>query len=90
MSVKQVLALVVLILCVTLSAVRVASDAHHVRLMNQQIDTLQEVRLALQVQRGQLLIERSALITPARIEHRAVEELKMRVPEVAEIQVIRP
>jgi cell division protein FtsL len=58
--------------------------------MNERLHQLQELRLALEIQRGQLLIERSSLVTPARIEERAVAELGMRVPEVEEIQVIRP
>jgi len=42
------------------------------------------------VTRGQLLIERSSLVTPARVERRAKQELEMFVPEVNEIRVVKP
>ena len=90
MNTRSVVTVLSLLALIALSSLRVASDAHELRLMNERLHQLQELRPALEIQRGQLLIERSSLVTPARIEERAVAELGMRVPEVEEIQVIRP
>ncbi len=70
------------------SAIIVLINAHETRQMYKRIYELQQEQQALHVMRGQLLIERSSLATPARVERRAHEELLMFVPDVADIRVI--
>ena len=59
-----------------------------VRRQTQQLAELDHHRQQLQVETGQLLLERSALAAYARVEQLATEQLDMRVPSGHDIVVV--
>jgi len=81
---------VLLVVLTVGSAIAVLVNAYEARSMNKKIYELEREQQELVVTRGQLLIERSSLVTPARVESRAKRELEMFVPEVNEIRVVKP
>lgn len=55
-----------------------------------QLQQLEQEENQLQTEWGQLLLEEGAWSTPARIEQIATERLGMRIPDVNDVEVIRP
>lgn len=80
---------VLLLLCLG-SALAVIATSHLVRDQYAQLQQLQTEQQQLQTEWGQLLLEESTWAAPARIERLAGERLEMRLPEIEEIEVIRP
>lgn len=79
----------ILWLSVVVSGIAVVFVTFDVRRHTQEMDTLNHQAQELQVETGQLLLERSALAAYARVEKLATEELKMRVPNGHEVVVVR-
>ncbi|KAA0014261.1 cell division protein FtsL [Billgrantia pellis] len=86
----RLLLIVGLVLACLLSAIAVIATSHQTRAQYARLQQLERERDQLQTEWGQLLLEESAWSSPARIERLAVERLEMRLPEVDEVEVIRP
>lgn len=80
----------VLVLACLASAMAAITVSHFTREQYAQLQQLERERDQLQTEWGQLLLEESAWSSPARIERLAVERLEMRLPDVDEVEVIRP
>lgn len=80
---------VLLLLCLG-SALAVIATSHLVRNQYAQLQQLQTEHQQLQTEWGQLLLEESAWAAPARIERLAAERLEMRLPDIEEVEVVRP
>ena len=63
---------------------------HDSRVLFMALQTLEQERDDLDREWQQLLLEQSVWAQPARIEQVAREQLQMRIPSPADIQVIRP
>ncbi|MBP5981022.1 MAG: cell division protein FtsL [Halomonas sp.] len=76
-------------LCI-ISALATVAITHMTRVQFAQLQHLQQEKNQLQTEWGQLLLEEGAWSTPARIEQIATERLDMRIPDVHDVEVIRP
>jgi len=72
------------------SALWVITTSHQTRDQYARLQQLEREQQQLQTEWGQLLLEESAWSSPARIERLAQERLEMRLPDIAEVEVIRP
>lgn len=82
------LLLLVLFIAVLLSAIAVSSTAHWNRqLLNSLYSELTE-RDKAQAEWGRLVLEQSTWTAHNRIETLASEQLKMRIPEAAEVRLV--
>lgn len=79
-----------LVVVCLVSALAVITASHLTRDQYAQLQQLEREENQLQTEWGQLLLEESAWSSPARIEQLAVERLEMRLPDVDEVEVIRP
>jgi cell division protein FtsL len=70
------------------SAIAVVYTTYRIRHFTQAGAHLAQLQHAFQVENGQLLLEKSALATYARIEKLATHDLNMRVPTGHEIVVV--
>lgn len=85
------LLLVAVLLAVCLgSALAVITTSHLTREQYADLQRLESEHQQLQTEWGQLLLEDSAWSSPARVEGLAAERLEMRLPDVADVEVIRP
>lgn len=92
-SMRPTLLLVVnisLVAVCLVSALAVITASHLTRDQYAQLQQLEREENQLQTEWGQLLLEEGAWSSPARIERLAVERLEMRLPDVDEVEVIRP
>ncbi|WP_444677300.1 cell division protein FtsL [Halomonas sp. E19] len=86
----RLLLVVTLVLACLASAMAVINTSHLTREQYARLQQLERERDQLQTEWGQLLLEESAWSSPARIERLATERLEMRLPDVNEVEVIRP
>ena len=86
----RLLVVAALVLASLASATAVVGTSHLTREQYARLQQLERERDQLQTEWGQLLLEESAWSSPARIERLAVERLEMRLPDVDEVEVIRP
>lgn len=86
---RLVVVLVLLAACLA-SALAVITASHQTREQYGRLQQLEREQQQLQTEWGQLLLEESAWSSPARIERLAMERLEMRLPDVDEVEVIRP
>ncbi|SDJ90251.1 cell division protein FtsL [Billgrantia gudaonensis] len=85
------LALVALLAVACLaSAMASISASHLTREQYARLQQLERERDQLQTEWGRLLLEESTWSSPARIERLASERLDMRLPDVTDVEVIRP
>jgi cell division protein FtsL len=84
-----VLNLSLLAACV-FSAVSVIETSHQCRVMYASLQGLQLAQWDMQEQWGRLLLEQSTWASYHRVEQLARRELGMRLPVVAELQVVLP
>jgi cell division protein FtsL len=77
------------VLCMA-SGLSVVFTTHMTRVQFAQLQQLEQEENQLQTVWGQLLLEEGAWSTPARIEQIATERLGMRIPNVHDVEVIRP
>jgi cell division protein FtsL len=82
----QLLTMLALLLVSGLSVVYLT---HRDRSLFNELQQLRDTANELDVQWGQLLIERSSLGLGGRVEQRALEDLDMRVPAIEEIIMVR-
>lgn len=82
-----VIALVAACLATAMAAI---TTSHLTREQYARLQQLERERDQLQTEWGRLLLEESAWSSPARIERLAVERLEMRLPDVTDVEVIRP
>jgi cell division protein FtsL len=78
----------ILWLCVLVSAIAVVYVTFDVRRYTQELAQTSKKTQNLQIETGQLLLEKSALAAYARVERIATEQLNMRVPTGHEIVVV--
>ncbi|WFM72626.1 cell division protein FtsL [Halomonas sp. CKK8] len=91
LGVSPQLLLVALLLAACLgSALAVITTSHLTRDQYARLQQLEREQQQLQTEWGQLLLEESAWSSPARIERLARERLEMRLPDIDEVEVIRP
>lgn len=86
----RLLVVAVLLLACLGSALAVITASHQTREQYVRLQQLEREQNQLQTEWGQLLLEESAWSSPARIEQLAMERLEMRLPDVDEVEVIRP
>lgn len=85
----RVLVCLLVLVCLG-SAWAVIFATHLTREQYGRLQQLQREESQLQTEWGQLLLEESAWSSPARIERLALERLEMRLPDIDEVEVIRP
>ncbi|MES3007805.1 MAG: cell division protein FtsL [Pseudomonadota bacterium] len=78
-----------LLLMLLATGVSVVYTTFKNRYLLNELQQLKNQRNELQVQWGQLLIEQSTFSLEARVERKAIDELQMKVPEFAEIVMVR-
>lgn len=88
---SRALVLLTLLLAACLaSAIGVITTSHLTRDQYARLQELEREQQQLQTEWGQLLLEESAWASPARIERLAQQRLEMRLPDIDEVEVIRP
>ena len=80
---------VLLLLTLLVTGVSVVYATFKNRYLLNELQQLRNQRNELQVQWGQLLIEQSTFSLEARVERKAIDELQMKVPEFAQIVMVR-
>lgn len=68
----------------------IVATTHMTRVQFAQLQHLEQEENQLQTEWGQLLLEEGAWSTPARVEQIATQRLDMRIPDVNDVEVIRP
>lgn len=86
---KRYWLVLLLVLCLLLSAHFLIQITHQSRNQHVRLQTLEGERDALQVEWGRLLLEESALVSPVRLEQLARQKLELRLPEDASLQIKR-
>lgn len=79
-----------LVAAVIFTAVSVVETSHHCRAMYTHLQDLQLAQWDMQEQWGRLLLEQSTWAAHHRVERLARKELGMRLPDVADLQVVLP
>ena len=82
--------MIVLFFACLLTGLAVVTTTHMTRAQCAELQRLEQEENQLQTEWGQLLLEEGAWATPARIEQIATERLEMRIPDVNDVEVIRP
>lgn len=72
------------------SGLAVVVTTHQTRVAFAELQRLEQEKNQLHTEWGQLLLEEGAWSTPARVERIATERLNMRIPNVHDVEVIRP
>lgn len=85
-SMGLILSLVMLLL---FSGLAVIYTTNAYRLTFNQVQQAEQARHALELQRGQLLLEQASLATPARVAELAQEKLEMQLPDAQQSFVLR-
>lgn len=78
----------VLVLGIVGSALFIVRDAHLIRMGNIELNVLYQEEIRYLEQHGRLLLERSTLLSPYRLELMAAHELDMRIPTPEDIEVL--
>lgn len=84
------LAVGVLLLAGLFSGLAVVAVTHQTRTEYARLQVLEQEQNQLNTEWGRLLLEDGAWSTPARIEQIATERLRMRIPDVHDVEVIAP
>lgn len=79
--------LLALLLAFFVTAHLLVQIAHQTRIQQVQLQRLEAERDALQVEWGRLLLEESALVSPARMEQLAQQLLELHLPEPGELEI---
>lgn len=72
------------------SALSVVYVTHKARVSTHELELLRHEEADLNVESGQLLLEKSSLATFVRVERLAVEKLGMRVPKTEQVMIVKP
>ncbi|HCJ31053.1 MAG TPA: cell division protein FtsL [Pseudomonas sp.] len=84
------LLMLVLFIAVLLSAIAVAYSAHWNRQLLNELYGQLSVRDKAQAEWGRLILEQSTWTAHSRIETLATEQLKMHIPEAADVRLVAP
>jgi len=84
------MALITLALLVFVSAIGVVYSVHESRKLFVQLQSLQSMRDAMDVEWGRLQLEQSTWATDARIEELASHKLNMITPSPGAVVIVRP
>lgn len=84
------LLMLVLFIAVLLSAIGVAYSAHWNRQLLNDLYAELSVRDKAQAEWGRLILEQSTWTAHSRIETLASDQLKMHVPEAADVRLVKP
>lgn len=82
--------LLVLGLCVLLSALGVVYSKHRSRELFKELQVLVAQRDDLNIEWGRLMLEQSTWATPSRVEKVARERLGMKVPSSEQVVIVTP
>jgi cell division protein FtsL len=82
--------MLLLFIAVLVSAIAVAYSAHTNRMLLNQLYTELNESDKVQAEWGRLILEQSTWTAQSRIEALAADQLKMRVPDAAEIRMVTP
>jgi len=82
--------LILLILCVAMSAIGVVYTKHLNRKYYTELQKLEKQRDEINIEWGQLQLEMSTFATSSEIEKAAREKLKMKQPPLNEVIIVRP
>ena len=86
---KQLCFTLFLLLLVLGSELAVVYSTNEHRSSFSQLQNLEQQEQQLEMQWGQLLLEQASLATPARVEHLAVQQLQMQLPEAKQTFVLQ-
>lgn len=84
------LLMLLLFVCVLVSAVEVSYSAHWNRQLLNELYAELSVRDKAQAEWGRLILEQSTWTAHSRIESLAAESLSMRIPDAAEVRMVAP
>lgn len=84
------LLMLILFICVLLSAIGVAYSAHWNRQLLNELYGELSVRDKSQAEWGRLILEQSTWTAHSRIETLAADQLKMHVPEAVDVRLVTP
>lgn len=84
------LLMLVLFIAVLVSAIGVAYNAHWNRQLLNELYGELSVRDKAQAEWGRLILEQSTWTAHSRIETLATEQLKMHIPEAADVRLVAP
>lgn len=84
------LLMLVLFIAVLLSAIAVAYSAHWNRQLLNELYGELSVRDKAQAEWGRLILEQSTWTAHSRIETLATDQLKMNIPEAADVRLVAP
>ncbi|MCQ4259322.1 cell division protein FtsL [Pseudomonas stutzeri] len=87
---KGSLLMLVLFIAVLVSAIGVAYSAHWNRQLLNELYGELSVRDKAQAEWGRLILEQSTWTAHSRIETLATEQLKMHIPEAADVRLVAP
>lgn len=87
---KGSLLMLVLFIAVLLSAIAVAYSAHWNRQLLNELYSELSVRDKAQAEWGRLILEQSTWTAHSRIETLATDQLKMQIPEAADVRLVAP
>ena len=82
--------MLLLFIAILISAVAVSYSAHWNRLLLNELYAELSVRDKAQAEWGRLILEQSTWTAHNRIEMLASERLQMRIPDPAEVRMVRP
>lgn len=86
----RVLTMAALWMALMVSSLVVVLVTYQTRLATHQLELLRHQATDLQVESGQLLLEKSSLTAFAIIERKALAEFNMVVPELDQIVIVKP
>nr|WP_260406275.1 cell division protein FtsL [Pseudomonas cichorii] len=82
--------MLLLFLAVLVSAIGVSYSAHWNRQLLNSLYSEMSVRDKAQAEWGRLILEQSTWTAHSRIENLATDQLKMRIPNAAEVRMVAP
>ena len=85
---RSALTLITLLILIVTSGLAVVLKEHQNRTVFHELQELKDQSNELEVKWGQLLIEQSTFGVEGRVEQKAVDDLKMQLPELSEIIMV--
>ena len=85
---RSALTFIILLILIVTSGLAVVLKEHQNRTVFHELQELKDQSNELEVKWGQLLIEQSTFGVEGRVEQKAVDDLKMQLPELSEIIMV--
>lgn len=85
---RSALTLIILLILIVTSGLAVVLKEHQNRTVFHELQELKDQSNELEIKWGQLLIEQSTFGVEGRVEQKAVDDLKMQLPELSEIIMV--